>query len=317
MKKATTYIANLFFTKKVTPDEERTLFQIIKFKLNWKWKNYQYKRFLKQGRNEILNYYSAHPTDNKEINHALNYLKKHPLCIFPDTFTLNYAPGQVEVHKESSNGLLYVIHQGKKLFFKRSFSLEATQHCYCSLLREQDKESPHCYIDKNFEVKQGDVIFDIGSAEGIFPLSNIEKASQVVLFEEDREWLEALEATFEPYKEKVTVLTKYVSDCDDDKNISIDTFLKTYPHRPDFIKIDVEGAECSVLNGMNENLEATSTKIAICTYHKANDYDDIRHRLSARGFKVTPSRGLMIFLPELPLKPPYFRKGLIRAEKMQ
>lgn len=291
------------------------LLQTIKYKLNCKWRHFLHQQFLEKGRKEIIGYYTAHPTSDNEIKQALRYLGEHPLCTFPATFGRKYTLASVEVHKEPSNGLLYVNHQGKKLFFKRSFNAATVRHCYLALLKEQDKESPHCYTDNEFGVKQDDVLFDIGSAEGIFSLSNIEKVSQIVLFERDSEWLEALEATFSPYKEKVTVLAKFVSDKDDTYNISIDTFLKTYPHRPNFIKIDVEGAECAVLNGMRKNLETHSGKIAICTYHQANDYDNIHRHLCTQGFSTVPTPGVMIFLNDVPLRPPYFRKGLIKAEK--
>lgn len=290
--------------------------QTIKYKLTCKWRHFLHKQFLVKGRKEIISYYSAHPTDNEEIKQALDYLREHPLSTFPAAFAQKYLPGLVEVHKEPSNGLLYVMHEGKKLFFKRSFNLATVQHCYHALQKEQDKESPHCYTDNDFEVKQDDVLFDIGSAEGIFPLSNIEKVSQIVLFEKDDEWLEALEATFAPYKEKVTILAKFVSNKDDENNISIDRFLKTYPHQPNFIKIDVEGEECAVLDGMKKHLEANPGRIAICTYHQANDYDNISRRLSTYRFRATPTQGVMVFLNDVPLRPPYFRKGLIKAEKI-
>lgn len=47
------------------------------------------------------------------------------------------------------------------------------------------------------------MIADIGSAEGNFSLSNIENVKKVYLFESDKEWIEALEATFRPWRDKV------------------------------------------------------------------------------------------------------------------
>ena len=72
-----------------------------------------------------------------------------------------------------------------------------------------------CYLSDNFTVQQDDVLLDVGSAEGIFALTHIEKLKHVVLFERNAQWVEALEATFAPWKEKVTIIRKYVSDCDD------------------------------------------------------------------------------------------------------
>lgn len=99
-----------------------------------------------------------------------------------------------------------------------------------------DGQSPHCYISDDFIIDMNDVLFDMGSAEGIIPLTHIERISHVVLFEKDTEWIEALEATFAPWTEKVTLSNHYVSDHNGENFISIDYFLKTYPHRPSFVK---------------------------------------------------------------------------------
>ncbi|MEG1545829.1 MAG: hypothetical protein RR371_01085 [Bacteroides sp.] len=184
------------------------LLKIIGYKIRCTWKNYLRKKTLKRIKQEIITYYSKYPSNNNEITAAVDYLRQHPLNTFLAPFTQKYNYSQVVVHKDSSNGLLYVIHENKKLFFKRSYNKLTVQYCYSGLITEQDENSPHCYIDNKFKVEDNEVLFDIGSAEGIFPLSMIEKTSRVVLFERDKEWAEALEATFEPWKEKVTIITK-------------------------------------------------------------------------------------------------------------
>lgn len=291
---------------------------IVKYKIRCTWNNLRRKRALARAKQEISAYYAAHPSSNKEVMEAVAYLTQHSLDTFLAPFVEKYSQWQIEVHREPSNGLLYVMHEQKKLFFKRSYNVNTVRRCYRALITEQDAQSPHCYIDSSFQVEAGEVLFDIGSAEGIFPLSNIVKASQVVLFERDREWAEALEATFEPWKAKVTIVPKYVSDKNDAENISIDAFLTGYPHRPDFVKIDVEGAEQQVLNGMAKQMKVVPLKLALCTYHQADDYRLFSTQLSEQGFNLSPSRGVMIFLNEMPhLKPPYFRKGIIRAARRE
>ncbi len=293
-----------------------TLLNKLRYKVKCTCNNYFWKQTLKKKKREIFAYYSIYPSEDKEISKALSYMKQQMLCTFPSSFIEKYNSRNIAVHKDSENGLLYVIHEKKKLYFKRSYNQTTVKYCYCGLITEQDPDSPHCYTDSKFKVENKEVLFDIGSAEGIFVLSNIEKISHAVLFEKDQEWVEALEATFAPWIEKITILPKYVSDHNDKEYISIDNFCTSYPYRPDFIKIDVEGAEQAVLNGMEKYLETIPSKIALCTYHKAEDYSLFCKWLSGKDFKITSSKGVMIFLNDIrSLNPPYFRKGLIRAYK--
>ena len=90
---------------------------------------------------------------------------------------------------------------------------------------EQDLRSPHHYLDSIEEVK-GKTFVDVGSAEGFTSLEVIEKASHIYLFEQDTLWIEALNATFEPWKDKVSIIPKYVSNNNSEQEITLDTFFK-------------------------------------------------------------------------------------------
>lgn len=45
--------------------------------------------------------------------------------------------------------------------------------------------------------------------------------------------------------------------------------------RPDFIKLDIEGAEIAALNGMSKTLERARPRLAICLYHRPQDIWEI------------------------------------------
>jgi hypothetical protein len=45
--------------------------------------------------------------------------------------------------------------------------------------------------------------------------------------------------------------------------------------RPDFVKLDIEGAEIAALNGMAGIIRASTPRLAICAYHKPHDIWDI------------------------------------------
>lgn len=76
------------------------------------------------------------------------------------------------VNVDNTNGLPYVFHNGRKLYFKRDM-LAFTEVAYRGLLIEQDKRSAHRYVDSYEELK-GKTLLDIGAVEAIFTLDTIE-----------------------------------------------------------------------------------------------------------------------------------------------
>lgn len=294
----------------------KKIFQSISYKIECKKNIHIKKKILARKKKDILDYYRKIKSEDLEIKEALGFLKANPIQTFCSDFTMAYRWDQIDVLTDESKGLPYVIHEGKRLYFIRSYRKRTIQYCYSGLLAEQDSRSPHCYLGEGFIIQENDTMLDVGSAEGILSLQHIEKLKQVVLFERDPEWVEALEATFEPWKEKVTIVRKFVSNINDDENITLDRFLADKKYSPSFIKIDVEGAEDKVLNGMTNTFKIPALKIAICTYHQMQDYAVLSDYLIQRDFNCQPSIGLMLFLnnPDN-LQAPFFRKGLIRAEK--
>lgn len=131
----------------------------------------------------------------------------------------------------------YVIHEKKRLYFPKDWEIENIRSYYNNLCIEQDKDSPHRYETDRFVVQEGDVIADVGAAEGIWALHNAEKAEKIYLFECDKKWIATLQKTFEPWKEKYVIIDKYVSNTNDDKNVTLDSFLRK--KRINFIKADI------------------------------------------------------------------------------
>jgi hypothetical protein len=94
----------------------------------------------------------------------------------------------------------YVLHENKRLYFPEAWETEFIRAYYNGLCIEQDKDSPHRYEVGGYVVQEGDVIADVGTAEGIWALNNAEKAEKLYLFEHDREWIKVLCKTFYPRK---------------------------------------------------------------------------------------------------------------------
>lgn len=250
--------------------------------------------------------------DQKQI---LEYLRTNEVRIFPYPFHDKYSAEQVEVFFDSEKGMRYVLQDGKRLYFKKRWGVKRIQRAYSDLAREQDINSPHRYLTDSFSIGSADVLADIGAAEGNFSLAIIEKVKKIYLFEYDREWDEALRATFAPWSGKVEIINKYAADFNDDSHIALDDF---YDQKKDitFLKIDVDGAELIVLNSCKRIFgSSASLKVALCTYHKQDDEEVFTELLKKHRFSVTPSKGYMINYYDKNLRSPYLRRGLIRASR--
>jgi hypothetical protein len=265
----------------------------------------------------ILKYYAGLPeAPSKEIESVLNYLRTNPLAVFPYEFQNQYVAENIEVFDDNDKRLRYVLHDGKRLYFKRRWSKQKIRNLYNLLLKEQDILSPHRYLNGQFTFDDGEVLIDVGVAEGNFALSVVEKASKLLLFEADKEWIEPLNATFEPWKNKVLIVNKFVSDVTHSTKIRLDDFI-SIGETGTFLKIDIEGGESRFLKGCKRMLaEHKPLKIAICTYHKQEDEKEFLSLLTQNGFKATHSDGFMLYYYDKKMTAPYFRRGLIRGERM-
>lgn len=268
-------------------------------------------------RKKILDYFGALPEGeiNDDHREALDYLRNNEVRIFPYPFHDDYSPQNIQVLLDDSKGMHYVLQEGKRLYFKKRWGIKRIKKAYSDLMREQDRDSPHRYLSDSFTAGKDDILADIGAAEGNFSLSAVDKVKKIYLFEYDREWIEALRATFAPWHDKVEIIARYVSDHNDESHIRFDTFTEDHKE-VNFLKIDVDGAESVVLESCRAIFSGPGPlKVALCTYHKNNDEKDFNTILKDYGFIVTPSKGYMINYYDKKMKAPYLRRGLIRGVK--
>jgi hypothetical protein len=174
-------------------------------------------------KSEIIRFLQENLTDEKQ--EILEYVRHNRPGLIPYSFTKKYNPKNISVYTDAICGLHYVLHENKKLYFRRGMHCADIQAAYCGLLAEQDLASPHRYEYGDFQVQDGDIVADVGAAEGIFGLSVSERAKKLYLFENDPAWVEALQMTFAPYKQKVEIVNKYVSDNDTNDCVTLDNFL--------------------------------------------------------------------------------------------
>jgi hypothetical protein len=261
---------------------------------------------------KVIKYLNKNKKNAEEIVEILEFLKHNSFSTFPYNYTKKYKSSDVIVYSDNNCNMKYVLQDSKRMYFKKSWSEKMIQKYYNSLSMEQDIDSPHRYEYDDFHVDEGDIVVDVGVAEGNFSLSIVDKVEKLYLFETDKEWIEVLKKTFGPWQEKVVFINKYVSDRTDNDCISLDDYFNE--QKIDFLKVDIEGAETQLLEGIKKTLLAQKLlKIVICTYHKNDDADDIDKILTNAGFYIRYSKGYMIFPENNVYIPPYLRRGLIRG----
>jgi hypothetical protein len=268
------------------------------------------KNLLKLQQLKQMNAYLIHC--EKGMNHARTYLlglnrneqdaetlkiiefleKSNPFLLYAYDFIKEYNPLSVNVLRDETCDMNYVLHDNKRLYFPQTFDTERCRSYYNTLCIEQDIRSPHRYDTDEFTVKKCDVIADVGAAEGIWALTHVELAERIYLFECNREWIAALQKTFEMWKDKVVIINQYLSNVSNKECITFDDFING--EKIDVIKADIEGAELNMLTGSEKTLtSAVDLKLLLCTYHRNDDAEKIKLVLENNGFSTEFSNGYM------------------------
>lgn len=266
-------------------------------------------------KSDFIRYYDARDGISTEEAEAVAFIRTNGLAIFPYNFTLKYDRDSIEVHFDDTWQLPFVLHGKQRLYFKRDLSVRAIKSLYRGLQLDQDPDSPHRYLTGDFRPGSNDIIADCGAAEGNFTLSVIESMRHAYLFEPDSGWVEALTATFAPWKEKVSIVPSFIGKENTDGMQSLDSFILIH-EPPTFIKVDIEGYEKDFLDGASGFLSsANGVRLAICTYHKKDDEVQFTDWLTRKGFSVAATARYMMFYFDEKLGPPYLRRGLLRASR--
>lgn len=230
-----------------------------------------------------------------DLNTALAFMGRHGLTSYPSEYMLEYKNKEIDIRFDIEKQLYYCMHNGRKLYFTAAFSKDRIVKLYRSLITEQDVRSAHRYID-DYDKLTGFTLLDVGSAEGIFTLDNIDRIKHAYLFEAEPYWIDALRATFEPWRDKITIIDKYVGDKTTGNFITLDNFCEERQMDKLFLKMDIEGAELSALQGAQKILKNTrEMRIAVCTYHKPGDPDRFETILKENGFETSFSEGYLFW----------------------
>ena len=158
-----------------------------------------------------------------------------------------------------------------------------------------DKEDWHYYQKKHTEIVPGEILLDIGAAEGLFSLTVVDKCQKLILIEPNDYFMKALKKTFAPYQNKVSLFNVAVGSKNSEIIFNSDSLIgrvvgdnkvgtkmqltkidDLIPDTPiTFLKADLEGFEIEMLKGAEKTIKLNKPKIAITAYHKENDSSQI------------------------------------------
>lgn len=181
-----------------------------------------------------------------------------------------------------------------KLYWPSVFSIDRLNQVICESF---DKNDWHYYQKKGTEIENGEIILDIGTAEGLLPISVIDKCAHIYMIEPSKLFCNCLEKTFSDFKSKTTIFNVAVGNQDgiiefDENSLDgmisntktaktqqisinkIDSLLKNN-EKITYLKADIEGFELEMLKGAEQTIKQNKPKIAITTYHTQNNPDEI------------------------------------------
>lgn len=271
---------------------------------------------------EILSYYqdpARRAALDKEQLALLDYLntqydpRKYGRVFSEDPYydTATEDPLPYPVIYDSHSDLWYADMDGKKLYLGEN--RKGAEQYLKAVAAEIETPNPHRYLEPEkdgIDIPEGSILLDIGAAEGFLGIKYIERCKKVYFFECEEHWLKCLKKSCEPFGDKAEIVKGFVGD--GTKDIKLDEFFRNR-EKPTFIKIDVEGAEGSVLRGMPGLLSSRDPlTLLVCTYHRQEDWDRYSEMLKD-NFIISPSTGWRWHMVD-PC-PPYFRRGVLRAVK--
>jgi predicted RNA methylase len=230
---------------------------------------------------------------DKDKTTMLRFLSGNLISQISYPFVKKYHYRKVSPVYDATHTMYYVLHHGKKLYFKRSWNKMKICSMYNELCAEQDMRSPHSYKSFSIQYTNNDIIVDAGAAEGIWALDVVDKVKAIYLFEYDEEWIEALRMTFAPWSDKTVVVPVCISDSSDNRTITLDDYFCNKNVFPTVIKADIEGSETDMLKGSRILFSKYVREAVICTYHNAEDYETISKMMEQFGFQIKHSNGYM------------------------
>lgn len=270
--------------------------------------------------NTILSYSESDPQFRMQYSNEIDYLKHlGHYSLHPSQRVIS--SNKTEAIMDKKLGMPYITHKGRRLYYPKSYTLKDAENAYHNIVETDGilgTDIPgvaHQYQDETYRINIGDILLDVGCAEALFTLDNIDLVSKAILIECNSEWITALKATFAPFNNKVKIINKMVKDHNSRNTIKLSSLLNCESH-PVFIKMDIEGLEVTTIKTASEFLCSRSDiTISCCTYHRNGDAETLAHIFDDIGYNYRFSNGYMLFARYDMPQYPFFRRGVIRARK--
>jgi hypothetical protein len=122
------------------------------------------------------------PFPAEEKSSLKDHLSKNLISQINYPFINQYLFRKTKVFCDKNTRLYYVLHDGKRLYFKRGLSKANVRSAYNTLCCEQDVRSPHSYRSFHINYQPTDIAVDAGAAEGIWALSIVDRVKALYLF---------------------------------------------------------------------------------------------------------------------------------------
>jgi FkbM family methyltransferase len=180
-----------------------------------------------------------------------------------------------------------------KLFWPKNFTVNRLDQVVAETF---DSNDWHFYQKEKTKIEKGELLLDIGTAEGLFPLSVIDICSHIYMVEPSTTFHKSLNKSFSNHLDKVTIfntaignedgmitfnedsLDGMISDVKIDSQLmsinKVDTLFNKV-EKITYLKADIEGFEAEMLKGAEQTIKRNKPKIAITTYHTQNNPEEI------------------------------------------
>ena len=253
---------------------------------------------------------------------AIKFIEKQDtITVYNAEFERISPLSDIKVIYDIEKALKFVEVDNKRLYYSNSYSNRHIAYTYQCVWYEQSVQSPHRYLDDGEDLRSA-VLFDCGSAEGNLSFTHIEEINHAYLFEGDNSWIKPLNATFEPWKDKTTIVNNFLGKAEGQLSLReyIEELIESgeldCEHDRVFIKMDVEGAEPELIDDISPLLKIfRDIRLAVCVYHHKDDEAKVISSIP-EGFTYRVRPGYMFYY-HYEAEPvfPYFRHGLIRIER--
>ncbi|WP_051197393.1 FkbM family methyltransferase [Flavobacterium soli] len=233
----------------------------------------------------IIFYWLFHTKNNIGFIELLKFLAKPKVDTIAKTF-IQSIESIDEYYKVTFHNL------SRDLYWPKKFSISGI---YQVTSETFDTKDWHYYQHEKTTIDKGDILLDIGTAEGLFPLAVVDKCTHVYMIEPSQYFFKSLLKTFEQDIEKTTIFNVAVgakkdkvffnedsldgqisSNSTSNRSIDVETIDTLIgQNKITYLKADIEGFEYEMLQGAKETITKNRPKIAITTYHKQNNPTEI------------------------------------------